>query len=147
MRLPPTRIDPDGPHASAFAPVRPLFSPPQILLRAVLLHCHVSSTKSIQANCMHCLRSPPLSLPSRRDYPFPPRFRALDLRRQQMGDRLRLRHKVISALRKVLEDRHHFTEARSKNTNDTRSTGAFASALLLLLAITCATMPVIQAAL
>ena len=48
------------------------------------------------------------------------RFRHLDLRRQVMADNLRLRHRVVRALRAVLEDRHHFTEIETPQL--TRST-------------------------
>ena len=41
------------------------------------------------------------------------RYRALDLRRPALSDNLRLRHRIIMALRRVLEEEHNFIEART----------------------------------
>ena len=38
------------------------------------------------------------------------RYRALDLRRPALAENLRLRHRVVKALRRVLEDKHDFLE-------------------------------------
>jgi len=51
--------------------------------------------------CVQCC--PSLSAAARR-------YRALDLRRPAMADNLRLRHRVIKSLRRVLEDGHDFLE-------------------------------------
>ena len=40
------------------------------------------------------------------------RYRALDLRRPALSDNLRLRHRIIMALRRVLEEERGFIEAR-----------------------------------
>ena len=41
------------------------------------------------------------------------RYRALDLRRPALSDNLRLRHRIIMALRRVLEEERNFIEART----------------------------------
>jgi aspartyl-tRNA synthetase len=45
------------------------------------------------------------------------RYRALDLRRPDMARHLRLRHDVIKALRRVLEDRHSFLEVSRQSSH------------------------------
>ncbi len=41
------------------------------------------------------------------------RYRYLDLRRERMSQNLQLRHRVVKAIRRYLEDDHHFTEVET----------------------------------
>eukprot|EP00854_Cymbomonas_tetramitiformis_P015860 gene15860-18810_t len=41
------------------------------------------------------------------------RYRVLDLRRKRMSDNLRLRHKVVRAIRNFLEDNYDFVEVET----------------------------------